>query len=92
MTWTKSAIREARQADLAAILISRGYRLQSLKNDNFSIVPDAKHPSALAGLVVKRNFWTWPDHEMAGNTIDFLVKIEMLTFHQAMEVITGTTL
>jgi hypothetical protein len=92
MTWTKSAIREARQADLAPILTSRGYRLHPLKNDNFGIVPDTAHPSALAGLVVKRNFWTWPDHDMAGNTIDFLVKVERLTFHQAMEVITGTQL
>ena len=92
MTWTKSSIRAARQADLAPILTGRGYRLQPLKNDNFSIVPDAAHPTAPAGLVVKRNFWTWPDHDQAGNTIDFLVKIEKLTFHQAMEVITRTTL
>ena len=92
MTWTKSAIREARQADLAAILISRGYRLHPQKNGNFSIVPDQNHTPALAGLVVKRNFWTWPDHDMAGNTIDFLMKIEQLSFHQAMEVITGEPL
>jgi len=92
MTWTKSAIREARQADLAAILTGRGYRLQPLKNGNFSVAPDTEHPATLAGLVVKRNFWTWPDYEMAGNTIDFLVKIEKLSFQQAMEIITRTTL
>ena len=40
MTWTKSAIRAARQSDLAPILVSRGYRLAPLKNDNFGIVPD----------------------------------------------------
>ena len=33
-----------------------------------------------------------PDHDMAGNTIDFLMKIEQLSFHQAMEVITGEPL
>ena len=92
MTWTKSSIRAARQADLAPILANRGYHLHPLKNDNFGIVPSTEHSTALAGLVVKRNFWTWPDHEMAGNTIDFLMKVEKLTFHQAMEVITGTTL
>ena len=92
MTWTKSVIREARQADLAPILTGRGHRLLPLKNENFSIVPDAEHPTAPAGCVIKRNFWTWPDHEMAGNTIDFLVKVEKLSFHQAMEVITRTTL
>jgi hypothetical protein len=92
MTWTKSAIRAARQADLAPILTGRGYRLHPLTNDNFGIVPGAEHTAALAGLVVKRNFWTWPDHDLSGNTIDFLVKVEKLTFHQAMKVITGATL
>ena len=89
MTWTKSDIRAARQVDLAPILASRGYRLQSLKNDNYGIVPDQVH-TPLAGLVVKRKYWNWPDHQKAGNTIDLLVKIDRLTFHQAMEIITQT--
>lgn len=88
MTWTKSAIREARKAELAPLLSGRGYRLQPLDNGNYRILSDPEHPSGLAGLVVKQNFWIWPDHELDGNTIDFFIQVEGKTFQQAMGIIT----
>jgi len=39
MTWTKSDIRAARKAELAPILLARGYRLQPAGNGNFRILP-----------------------------------------------------
>jgi hypothetical protein len=90
MTWTKSAIRAARKADLVAILSNRGYLLQPLKNGNFRIRPDSKRPAAPAGCLVKQNYWSWPERAMAGNTIDFLVHLEAMSFHQAMQVIAAS--
>jgi len=87
MTWTKSAIREARKADLVEILIDRSYRLYPLKNGNFRILPDPDDPSRPSGIIVKRNYWIWNEQNAAGNTIDFFVNIEKKTFNQAMEII-----
>jgi hypothetical protein len=39
-------------------------------------------------LIVELNFWLWPDRHIAGNAIDFFVKVENMTFQQAMEIIT----
>ena len=89
MTWTKSAIREARRAELAPILIGRGYRLQPLNNGNHRVLPDPDDPSMPSGLVVKQNFWIWPDRQIDGNTIDFFIQVEGKTFHQAMQIITA---
>ena len=88
MTWTKSAIREARKTDLAPLLSARGYRLQSLDNGNYTIRPDPDDPSAPAGLVVKQNFWIWPDRQLDGNTIDFFIHVEGKSFYEAMRIIT----
>lgn len=101
--WSKEDIRLARKANLPPLLIRRGYRLQPTGNDNYIIVPApddenvptcpersrraCPEPSRAVGLIVKLNYWTWPDREMAGNTIDFFVKVEGKTFHQAMEII-----
>jgi hypothetical protein len=79
--WTKEQIREARKTDLEPILNRRGLRLHPLKNGN-TLVED--YPV----LVVKQHFWTWPDKNMAGNAIDFFVKVLHLSFNQAMEIIT----
>jgi hypothetical protein len=89
MTWTKSAIREARKTELAPLLGSRGYRLLPLDNGNYRLLPDPEHPSAPAGLVVKQNFWIWPDRQLDGNTIDFFIQVEGKTFHEAMRIITA---
>ena len=89
MTWTKSAIREARKAEMAPLLIRRGYRLLPLDNGNYRLLPDPKDPSGPAGLVVKQNFWIWPDRQLDGNTIDFFIQVEGQSFHEAMKIITA---
>ena len=53
--------------------------------------PDPADPEAPIGLVLKQHFWIWPDRNLAGNAIDFFVKVEGKTFHQAMEIITEAT-
>jgi len=90
MTWTKSAIRLARKAELAPLLIDRGYRLYPLSNGNFRIVPDPDDPAAPAGVIVKQNFWIWTEKNIAGNAIDFFTTVEGKSFHQAMQIITVT--
>jgi len=78
--WSKSQIRQARKTQLAPMLIERSYRLYPLKNDNYRVLPDPDDP---AGLIVKQSFWLWPERNMAGNSIDFFVKVEGLSFDQA---------
>ncbi len=83
--WTKQQIRLARKIELAPILAQRNYRLYPLENGNFRILhDDAAHG---AGIVVKESFWTWNEKNMAGNTIDFFMKIEGKSFNQTMKII-----
>jgi len=83
-TWTKSAIRAARKLPLAAILQHRGLALRDRGGGNFEPLD---HP----GVFIKASFWRWPDRNLAGNTIDFLVQVQGMTFRQAMEIITEAT-
>ena len=91
MIWTKSAIREARKAELVPILTDRSYRLYPLGNGNFRILPDPDDPNAPAGVIVKEHFWTWPEKNIAGNAIDFFTQVEGKSFHEAMEIILAAT-
>jgi hypothetical protein len=72
MPWSRDDIRKARGAHLAPLLIAQGYRLRPLMKDNYAIVPLDNTTDAFAGLIVKKNFWVWPDRNIAGNAIDFL--------------------
>jgi hypothetical protein len=40
------------------------------------------------GLLLKASYWRWPDRDLAGNTIDFYVKVLGASFHDAMKEIT----
>lgn len=80
--WSKHQIRQARKIELEPLLLSMGVRLHPLKNGN-ALVDD--YP----GLVVKQHFWTWPDRNIHGNAIDFLVLVCEKSFHQAMQIITA---
>jgi hypothetical protein len=42
------------------------------------------------GLLLKDSYWRWPQRELAGNTIDFFVKVLGLSFNDAMRLITAT--
>ena len=85
--WTKQQIRDARKTELVPILLERSYRLYPLKNDNYRILPDPDAPDAPAGVIVKEGFWIWHEKNIYGNTIDFFVKIEGLSFNQAMQIV-----
>lgn len=39
------------------------------------------------GLIVKDSYWRWPEHNLAGNAIDFHVQILGLSFQDTMRQI-----
>ena len=57
--------------------------------NNYEVVPENGTATDLAGLVIKQSFWIWPDRNIAGNAIDYFVKVEGMTFNQAMQIITA---
>jgi len=67
---------------LVALLQERGLQLIELPAANFEL---ATHK----GLVIKDSYWRWPQRDLAGNTIDFFVKVLGLSFNDAMRQITG---
>ena len=79
--WTKEQIRHARSVPLAPLLVRRGLKLLPLNAGNYAL---EGHP----GILLKENYWRWPERELAGNTIDFFIKVLQRTFHQAMLEIT----
>lgn len=82
--WTRDQIRAARKAPLVALLRARGMELRELESDNFTL------PNTHSGLLVKNNYWRWPERQLAGNTIDFFTQILGLSFNDAMVNITGS--
>ena len=83
MTWTRSSIRAARQAPLQPVLEQLGYRLEPRPNDNYVITD--QH---CGEIVIKDHYWHCPGTELAGNAIDFLMRIRGATFHEAMQQLT----
>ena len=43
---------------------------------------------AYKGLLLKDSYWRWPQRDLAGNAIDFYMKVLGLSFHDAMRQIT----
>lgn len=78
--WSKQQIRQARKIELEPLLLSMGFRLCPLKDGNTLV---ENYP----GLVVKQHFWIWPDRNLQGNAIDFLVIVVEKSFHQAMQIL-----
>ncbi len=64
------------------MLRRRGLQLIELPAGNFELTTHK-------GLLVKDSYWRWPQRELAGNTIDFFVKVLGLSFNTAMRQITG---
>ena len=81
--WTREQIRAARLAPLLPLLQKRGLPTLAREAGNF-LLPD--YP----GLIVKDSYWRWPERDLAGNAIDFCVKILGLSFHDAMQEITAS--
>lgn len=82
--WSREQIRAARMAPLVPLLQKRGLGLQfiELPVGNFEL-------AAYKGLLIKDSYWRWPERNLAGNAIDFFVKVLGLSFNDAMRNITG---
>ena len=80
--WTREQIRSARLIPLAPLLEKRGLQLIETGGGNFQL-------PAFPGLIVKEGYWRWPERALAGNAIDFFMKILGSSFHQAMKDITA---
>jgi hypothetical protein len=66
---------------LVGLLQKRGLQLVAREAGNF-ILP------AYPGLIVKASYWRWPERNLAGNAIDFFMRVLGLSFHNAMCQIT----
>ena len=79
--WTREQIRAARLAPLIPLLQKRGLALRDRGGGNVEV-------EQYKGLVLKASYWRWPDRDLAGNAIDFYVKVLGLSFSDAMKEIT----
>jgi hypothetical protein len=79
--WTREQIRAARQIELAPLLQKRGLALRDRGGGNVEV-------QQYKGLVLKASYWRWPDRDLAGNAIDFYVKVLGASFHDAMKELT----
>ena len=80
--WAREQIRAARQVPLVPLLQKRGVQTLPREAGNF-ILP------AYPGLIVKDSYWRWPQRNLAGNAIDFFMRVLGLSFHDAMRQITA---
>ena len=80
--WSREQIRAARLIPLLPLIQKRGLQLIEQPAGNF-LLP------AYPGLIVKDCYWRWPERNLAGNAIDFFVRVLGLSFHDAMRQITG---
>ena len=85
MTWTRSEIRRARQAQLKPVLEHLGYRLLPRPEGNYAITGLANE------IVIKEHYWHCIDTGQAGNAIDFFVKVRGVTFNEAMTLLSAAT-
>jgi hypothetical protein len=67
---------------LVPLLQKRGLQLTEREAGNFTL-------PAYPGLIVKDSYWRWPQRDLAGNAIDFFMRVLGLSFHDAMRQITG---
>lgn len=79
--WTRDQIRAARLAPILPLLQRRGLQLRERDAGNYIV-------DAYPGLIVKDSYWRWPERALAGNAIDFCMKVLNLSFHDAMREIT----
>ena len=80
--WTREQIRAARQIELAPLLQKRGVQLREREAGNFEM-------ESQKGIFIKASYWRWPERDLAGNTIDFYVKVLGLSFSDAMRELSG---
>jgi hypothetical protein len=80
--WTKAQIRAARMVALPPLLERRGLALRDRGGGNVAV-------EQYQGLLLKASYWRWPERDLAGNAIDFYVKVLGLSFNQAMRELTA---
>ena len=80
--WSREQTLAARMAPLVPLLQQRGLQLIERPADNFEL-------AAYKGLLLKDSYWRWSERNLAGNAIDFFVKVLGLSFNDAMRQITG---
>lgn len=80
MTWTKSQIQQARKIPLAPILRQKGVILYELAGDNYRV-------DCYNDLFIKDSYWIWKSRNLHGNTIDFFILVENMSFSQAMTLL-----
>jgi hypothetical protein len=81
--WTREQIRAARLAPLVPLLQRRGLQLVEREAGNFEL---PTHP----GLILKDSYWRWPQRNLAGNAIDFFMRVLGMSFHDTMRHLTGS--
>jgi len=81
MIWKRSDIRRARQTPLKPVLEQLGYRLQPLQSGNYLVT------GLSPKVVVKDHYWICTDTGVAGNAIDFLVRVKKTTFTDAVRLL-----
>jgi hypothetical protein len=79
--WSREQIRAARMVVLPPLLEKRGLTLRERGGGNVEVVQ-------YQGLLLKTSYWRWPDRNLAGNAIDFYVKVLGASFNEAMKVLT----
>lgn len=84
MSVKQDLIRQARQTSLVAYLMSRGEPLKRIGKNYVH----KEHDS----LYIKDNMFVWYSRDRKGNSIDFLMLFYGMTFRQAVEELTGTSL
>jgi hypothetical protein len=79
--WTREQIRAARRIELPPLLQKRGLALRDRGGGNYE-------PEDYKGILIKASYWRWPERDLAGNAIDFYVKVLGISFHDAMQELT----
>jgi len=83
MIWKRSDIRRARVTPLKPVLEHLGYRLQPLQAGNYLVTGLSPE------IVVKDHYWICTETGVAGNAIDFLVRVKKTSFNDAMSLLTS---
>lgn len=81
MIWTSTDIEQARRTALAPLLVRRGYQLRELGEGAWLVA------NRFPGILVRGHHWSWPKARQQGNTIDFLMYVEGLTFAEIMRLL-----
>ena len=79
--WSREQIRAARMVALPPLLEKRGLALRDRGGGNVEVVH-------YQGMLLKASYWRWPDRNLAGNAIDFYVKVLGASFNDAMKELT----